>query len=102
MPELLAIEPISRNIGIAVSSQLAANTNGVSRSTLIATLKLRKIQKPINATPPSATPIGTRKPISTRIETTLISEARAVLMSVPELRRTAATDVGEITRSKTP
>ena len=48
MPELPAIAPISRNIGIADSSQLAANTNGVSLSALSATLKLRRYQKPRN------------------------------------------------------
>ena len=46
MPELLVIEPISRNIGIAVRSQLAAKSNGVSRSTPTATLRSRSSQKP--------------------------------------------------------
>src|SRR5690348_9928512 len=52
MPELLASEPISRNIGIAVRSQLAEKTKGVSRKTLIATSKFRKSVKPISDTPP--------------------------------------------------
>src|SRR5215475_5501565 len=54
MPELPAIAPIRRNIGIAESSQLAANTNGESLSALSATLKLRWYQKPPNATAPIA------------------------------------------------
>src|SRR5262249_12893731 len=52
MPELLAIEPISRNIGIAVRSQLAENTKGVSRTTLSATFRFVISQKPKKATPP--------------------------------------------------
>src|SRR5262245_28025186 len=46
MPELPATAPISRNMGIADRSQLAANTNGVSRKTLRATSKPLTYQKP--------------------------------------------------------
>src|SRR5262245_23885411 len=49
MPELPATAPISRNIGMAERSQLAANTKGVSRSTLSATLTLVRYQKPQKA-----------------------------------------------------
>ena len=72
MPEFDAIAPISRNIGIAERSQFAANTNGVSRNTLSATLKLRRYQRPRKATPPMATPIGTRSPIRTSIMKMLV------------------------------
>ena len=75
MPELPAIAPISRNIGIADRSQLAANTNGVSESALSATLKLRRYQKPPNATAPIATPIGRRSAISTSMMPRLTSDS---------------------------
>src|SRR5262245_28184917 len=44
IPELPATAPISRNIGMAERSQLAAKTKGESRTTLSATLKLRTYQ----------------------------------------------------------
>src|SRR3977135_1580607 len=80
MPELPAIAPISRNIGIADNSQLAANTNGVSESELRAVRHLRLYQTPRNAIVPIATPIGTRNPISRRIPAMLTSESDSVLM----------------------
>ena len=64
---------------MADNSQFAANTNGVSRSALSATLKLRRYQKPRNATAPIATPIGTRSPISTSMPAMLVSESASVL-----------------------
>ena len=62
MPELLATAPISRNIGIADRSQLAANTNGASLITDSATLMSRRYQNPAKATAPMATPIGKLEP----------------------------------------
>src|SRR5215468_2231766 len=81
MPELPAMAPISRNIGIADRSQLAANTKGVSLSALSATLKLRKHQKPRNATAPIAMPIGTRSAMSTSMPPRLTSDS--VSASIP-------------------
>src|SRR3972149_2267595 len=95
-PELPAIAPISRNIGIAESSQLAANTKGVSRSTESATSRLRRCQTPANATPPMATPIGTRSPISARIAAMLPSASVSALIrprrSGPPLARQVGDD----------
>src|SRR3990172_1116463 len=79
IPDAPAIAPMSRNIGIAERSQLAAKTKGVSRSTLSATSTLRRYQNPPNATEPIATPIGTRRPISARIRPRLVSEIVSVL-----------------------
>ena len=95
MPELLAIAPISRNIGIAERSQLAANTNGVSLNALRATLKLRRYQKPPNATAPIAMPIGSRSAISTITAPRLVSDS--VSASMPQPRSRARTSA--ITRS---
>src|SRR5262245_31705983 len=81
IPELPAMAPISRNIGIADRSQLAANTKGVSLSALSATLKLRKYQKPRNATAPIAIPIGTRSAMSTSMPPRLTSDS--VSASIP-------------------
>src|SRR5262245_37513734 len=88
MPELPAMAPISRNIGIADRSQLAANTNGVSLSALSATLKLRKYQKPRNATAPIAIPIGTRSAISTSMPPRLTSDSvsASIAPSPPDRR----------------
>src|SRR4029453_4189299 len=83
MPELPAMAPISRNIGIADRSQLAANTNGVSLSALSATLKLRKYQKPRNATAPIAIPIGTRRAISTSMPPRLTSDSVSASIAPP-------------------
>ena len=84
---------------MADSSQLAANTNGVSLSALSATLKLRRYQNPRNATAPIATPIGTRNPISTRMPAMLVSESASVLIHASgALVATAARDVGDATR----
>ena len=83
MPELDAIAPINRNIGIADRSQFAANTNGVSRSTLSATLKLRRYHRPRKATPPMATPIGTRSPIRISIMTMLLPATWSVVTRLP-------------------
>jgi hypothetical protein len=83
MPELPAMAPISRNIGIADRSQLAANTNGVSLSALSATLKLRKYQKPRNATAPIAIPIGTRSAISTSMPPRLTSDSVSASIAPP-------------------
>src|SRR5262249_56264351 len=65
IPELPATAPISRNIGIAERSQLAANTNGVSLSALSATLKLRRYQNPKNPTPPIPIPTPNSTPLTT-------------------------------------
>src|SRR5262249_61538349 len=65
IPELPAMAPISRNIGIAERSQLAANTNGVSLSALSATLKLRRYQNPKNPTPPIPIPTPNSTPLTT-------------------------------------
>ena len=46
MPELAAIAPINRNIGIADRSQLAANTNGVSRKHAQRDIEVAQIPKP--------------------------------------------------------
>src|SRR6185295_12822923 len=86
MPEFPAIAPISRNIGIADRSQLAANTNGVSDREESATLKLRRYQKPPNATAPIATPIGRRSAISTSMAPRLTSESVRGLMWDPASR----------------
>src|SRR5262245_50624817 len=83
IPELPAMAPISRNIGIADRSQLAANTNGVSLSALSATLKLRKYQKPRNATAPIAIPIGTRSAISTSMPPRLTSDSVSASIAPP-------------------
>src|SRR5262245_44294804 len=85
MPELPAIAPISRNMGFAERSQLAANTNGVSLSALSATLKLRRYQKPKKATAPIAIPMGTRSAISTSIAPRLLSVSVRASMSLPAL-----------------
>src|SRR4029079_10443111 len=61
IPAEPATAPISRNIGMAERSQLAANTNGASDSAPSATLTLRRYQKPTKATAPMATPIGRRR-----------------------------------------
>src|SRR3990170_273974 len=74
IPELPATAPISRNIGMADKSQLAANTNGASRTTLSATLTLRSRMKPRKAIDPIATPMGTRNPINNRMQARLPSE----------------------------
>ena len=72
---------------MAERSQLAANTNGVSRTTLSATLKLRSYQKPKNATDPIATPIGSRNASSTSISPRLPSAS--VRGDMAELRHSA-------------
>ena len=99
MPELAAIAPISRNIGIADKSQLAAKTNGVSLSALNATLKLRRYQKPKNATDPIAIPMGTRSAISTSMAPRLTSASVSASMPPPPgpQRRTAPA-TSEMTR----
>src|SRR5688572_12484781 len=83
MPELPATAPMSRNIGIADRSQLAANTNGVSRRTLSAMLKSRRYQRPAKATEPIETPIGTRSPISSRMRPREPRDSVSVLISHP-------------------
>src|SRR5262249_30843021 len=95
MPELPAMAPISRNIGMAESSQLAANTNGVSLRALNATLKLRRYQKPANAAAPIATPIGTRSPISSRMPARLVSDSASVLSVAPFSGFHSTSDIGE-------
>src|SRR5262245_38025242 len=100
MPELPAIAPISRNIGIAERSQLAANTNGVSLSALSATLKLRKYQNPKKATAPIAIPIGRRSAINTSIAPRLTSDSvSASTRYLPCAGGRTAPATSEITRS---
>ena len=100
MPELPATAPISRNIGMADSSQFAANTNGVSLSALSATLKLRRYQKPSSAMAPIATPIGTRSPISTRMPAMLVSESASVPTQTSGAARSPRRAMSDTTRSR--
>src|SRR5262245_7805793 len=79
IPALPATAPISRNIGMADRSQLAANANGASRTTLIATLTLRNSVRPTKATAPMAMPMGNRSPISTSMQAMLVSDIASVL-----------------------
>src|SRR5262245_7274252 len=97
MPAVPAIAPISRNIGMAERSQLAANTNGASESAPNATLMLRRYQNPAKATAPMATPIGSRSAISTSMAPRLTRESVSVLISalLPLTRLRPAADVDD-------
>ena len=64
MPELWAIEPIKRNIGMAVRVQLAPNSKGVSLMMPKPTEIPRKFAMPSTPMAPSATPMGRRSAIN--------------------------------------